>query len=81
LKNKAINYFYFNQSEIKIKDHNYGFVGGTMGRNGNKIFFLGDILKHKDGENLNNYIKSSGLEVVCLGTDYLYDGGGLFFIE
>ena len=81
LRNNSFNNFYFNPSEIQIKDHKYGFIGGTMGKYGNKIFFLGDIFKHKDGEKLNNYIKSSNLDVVCLGTDYLYDGGGLFFVE
>lgn len=81
LKNNTFDYFYFNPTEIQIKDHKYGFVGGTMGKYGNKIFFLGDILKHKDGEKLYNYINSNDLDVVCLGSDYLYDGGGLFFVE
>lgn len=81
LSDNALDYFYFNPAEIQIKDHKYGFIGGTMGKIDNKIFFLGNVLKHEYGNDLYNYINSSGLEVVCLGTDYLYDGGGIFFIE
>ena len=81
LKNNRINYFYFNPSEITIKDHKNGFIGGTMGATDNKIFFLGNILKHKDGKALDKYIAALGKEVICLGNDYLYDGGGIFFVS
>jgi len=81
LKKNAIHYFYFEPLEIKIKDYKYGFIGGTMGKLKNKIFFLGNILKHKNGLELHNYITSNNQEVICLGADFLYDGGGIFFIE
>ena len=78
-KNK-LDFFYFEPSEIDIEDHKNGFIGGTMGEMDNKVFFLGDILKHKNGNALKKYIFQQGKEVVCLGNDYLYDGGGIFFI-
>lgn len=81
LKNNSIAYFYFNPSEISIVDHKYGFIGGTMGKLNDTIFFLGNLLKHKDGMALHNYITSNQREVICLGSDYLYDGGGIFFVE
>ena len=81
LENSNIDYLYFNPSEITIKEHKNGFIGGTMGEMDNKIFFLGNILKHKDGEELYHYINKLGKEVVCLGSDYLYDGGGIFFVS
>lgn len=81
LKNNQINYFYFNPSEITIKDHKNGFIGGTMGATDSKVFFLGNILKHKDGKALDKYITALGKEVICLGNDYLYDGGGIFFVS
>jgi len=80
LKQHAIDYCYFNPSEIKIKDHKHGFIGGTMGRLNNTIFFLGDLLKHTNGKALYDYIRLNNQEVICLGKDYLYDGGGIFFI-
>ena len=72
---------YFNPCQIKIKDHAYGFLGGTVGKMGNTLFFMGDLLRHTDGEKLQKYINQNNQEVVCLGSDYLYDGGGLFFLE
>ena len=72
---------YFDPCQIKIKDHTYGFLGGTLGRMGNTLFFMGDIFKHTDGEKLNEYIIQNNHKVVCLGSDYLYDGGGLFFLD
>lgn len=81
LEKNNIESFYFAPVEIQIKDHKYGFIGGTMGRLNNKIFFLGNIFKHLNGQELNEYITCNGLEVVCLGGDFLYDGGGIFFIK
>lgn len=81
LENNNIEYFYFDPSEIRIKDHKNGFIGGTMGMLNEKVFFLGDILKHSDGIALHKFITSLDLEVICLGSDYLYDGGGLFFVS
>jgi Family of unknown function (DUF6873) len=81
LKSNKIDYFYFNPSEIAIKDHKNGFIGGTMGRLNDKVFFLGDLLKHKGGQALYEFITLNKQEVICLGKDYLYDGGGIFFVE
>lgn len=81
LEKNAIESFYFDPSEIRIQDHQYGFIGGTMGATEDKVFFLGNILKHKDGKSLEKFITALGKEVICLGNDYLYDGGGLFFVS
>jgi hypothetical protein len=80
LEKNNINYFYFDSSEINIIDHKNGFIGGTMGAIDNKVFFLGNLLKHKDGKALEKFILKQEKEVICLGNDYLYDGGGLFFV-
>lgn len=81
LKNNKIDCFYFDPTEIEIIDHKYGFIGGTMGELNEQIYFLGNVLKHKDGRRLQDYITASQKEVICLGNDYLYDGGGLFFVD
>lgn len=81
LEKSRMEHFYFDPTEITIKDHKYGFIGGTMGVTDNKVFFLGNILKHKDGKALDKYLSALGKEVVCLGNDYLYDGGGIFFVS
>ncbi|MBL4744840.1 MAG: hypothetical protein JKY08_00585 [Flavobacteriaceae bacterium] len=72
---------YFDPRHIKIKDHAYGFLGGTVGEFENTLFFMGDVLKHADGEKLQEYIRHNNKKVLCLGSDYLYDGGGVFFVK
>ncbi len=81
LKKAQIDFFYFDPSKITIKDHKNGFIGGTMGATGNTLFFLGNILKHTNGKALETYITALGKEISCLGNDYLYDGGGIFFVD
>ena len=81
LEYSKIDYFYFDPSEIKIVDHKNGFFGGTIGKMADKLFLMGNILKHKDGRALHKQISNNQNETICLGNDYLYDGGGLFFVE
>jgi hypothetical protein len=81
LESNNMEYFYFDPSEITIKDHKNGFIGGTMGATKNNVFFLGNLLKHNDGKALHKFIIALGKEVICLGNDYLYDGGGIFFVS
>lgn len=71
--------FLFSPAEIRIPVHAYGFLGGTCGRWGDQLFFLGNPLKHKDGEALLRFVEANGLVPVSLSDDYLYDGGGVFF--
>ena len=81
LESNHMDYFYFDPSEITIKDHKNGFIGGTMGATDNNVFFLGNLLKHNDGKALHKFISTMGKEVICSGNDYLYDGGGIFFVS
>ena len=81
LENNKMDYFYFDPTAINIVDHKYGFIGGTVGEMEDKLFFLGNILKHNYGIGLRDYITANQKQVICLGNDYLYDGGGLFFVE
>ncbi len=81
LERNNMEYFYFDPLEITIKDHKNGFIGGTMGVAQNNVFFLGNLLKHKDGKELYKFISTLGKDVVCLGNEYLYDGGGIFFVS
>ncbi len=72
--------FYFDPSEIRIKIHRNGFLGGTCGVYVNIVYFLGNILLHEDGKVLEKFITDKGLEIICLSNEKLYDGGGIFFI-
>ncbi len=81
LDKESIENFYFSPEEIKIKDHKNGFFGGTCGIFGKRIFFNGNIDKHKDGKELRIFLSTLKYEIISLHDDYLYDGGGIFFIS
>ncbi len=81
LLQKGLSCFYFNPEEIIIKDHKNGFIGGSVGIWGKRIFFNGNIKLHADGQRLEEYLESLGFEIVSLSNEYLYDGGCIFFIE
>ncbi len=81
LLQKGLSCFYFNPEEIIIKDHKNGFIGGSVGIWGKRIFFNGNIELHTDGQRLEEYLKRLGFEIVSLSNEYLYDGGCIFFIE
>lgn len=75
----GVQYFNFSPEKIKILDHKHGFVGGTCGLSGSRLFFIGNIDLHEDGRDLRDYLDQRKIEVVTLCDEYLYDGGGLFF--
>ena len=79
-KNNLRN-FYFSPEDIQIFDYKNGFFGGTCGIFGNKIFFNGNIDKHKKGNELRTFLSDLNYEIIGLHDDFLYDGGGIFFIE
>ncbi len=81
LDNNKIRNFFFSPENIQIIDHKNGFFGGTCGIFCNKIFFNGNINKHKDGAALSIFLEDLNFEIICLHDDYLFDGGGIFFIK
>lgn len=80
LLKKGFSCFYFHPKKIRIRGHNNGFIGGTAGVWGKRIFFNGNIGLHADGQQLNEYLLNLGLEIVSLSDEYLYDGGCIFFV-
>lgn len=80
LQEKGLTSFLFSPDEIRIAVHRNGFLGGTCGITDEKIFFLGNPLLHKDGERLCQFIEETGLKIIPLCNEKLYDGGGIFFL-
>jgi hypothetical protein len=79
LKNN-IECLYFSAENIKIFGHKNGFFGGTNGILNNKIFFNGNFHLHKNGKELFQFFEQKQIESICLHNDFLYDGGGMFFV-
>ncbi|MDC0584361.1 hypothetical protein OAO55_01385 [Bacteroidales bacterium] len=67
-------------SDITLPGFRYGFFGGTNGVIDNKVYFLGNILAHSWGKQVEEYLIHHEYEPVCLSNGKLYDGGGLFFV-
>ncbi len=80
LLQKGLSCFYFNPEEITIRDHNNGFIGGTIGIWGKKIFFNGNLELHADGHRLKDRLFNLNFDIVNLSNEFLYDGGCIFFV-
>jgi hypothetical protein len=81
LLQRKLSCFYFNPEEIIIKDHKNGFVGGTIGIWGKKLFFNGNVELHSDGKRLKEYLLNFNIDIVNLSDEYLYDGGCILFVD
>ena len=66
---------------ISLPPYAYGFIGGASGVYGNSVYFLGDVMRHPDGERMVEFITSCKKNVVSLSHGELFDGGGLVFFE
>ena len=80
LLRKGLSCFYFNPENITIQDHNNGFIGGTIGIWGKRIFFNGHVELHADGKRLKEHLLNLDFDIVNLSDEYLYDGGCIFFV-
>lgn len=76
----GIQPLYVDPNEITLPGFRYGFIGGTCGRVGEKLYFLGNIRAHGWGAVLDSYLSRHGIEPICLCNSKLYDGGGIFFV-
>ena len=65
--------------DVALDGYSYGFIGGASGVLGTKVFFCGDIMKHRDGAKIIDFCKAQGYEVLSLSDDPLYDVGTIFF--
>ena len=66
---------------VALDGYDCGFIGGASGVWKNKVFFCGDISKHKDCLSITNFCQSHGCEVFSLSDDPLYDVGTILFLE
>lgn len=64
---------------VILEGYDYGFLGGASGVYGNKVYFCGDISKHKDGTEISAFCQKQGYEVISLSDAPLYDVGTILF--
>ncbi len=79
--NKVETSLYINPEGIVLPGFDYGFIGGCAGIIDNKVFLIGSLKHHSQGEIITEYIKASNHQIVELYDGPLYDGGGIIFIK
>ena len=72
-----------NSEKIKLSPYDYGFIGGACGSLGDKIYFIGNLYAHPDGDKIEKFLKDHGYSCVSLDetSDSLFDMGGILFFE
>ena len=81
LNQNGVDVLLIREGHVTLSPYPYGFIGGASGVFEGNVYFLGDIMKHPDGERMLEYIHALSLKVICLGEGELFDGGGLVFFE
>ena len=80
LGDKGIEVTLINNGHISLPPHEYGFIGGASGVFGKKVYFLGDLMSHPDGERIREAILSEGYTPISLSDESLRDLGGIIFL-
>ncbi len=81
MRSVGITVYEIENGGIDLPPHEYGFIGGTAGVYGGKVYFIGDPDLHPDGKKIRMACDACGLEAVSLCSGRLHDLGGIVFIE
>ncbi len=66
------------EGHIELRGMNYGFIGGASGLiDRNVLAFNGELSAHPDGDNIKNFCKNHGAEVIELKKGILTDIGSI----
>jgi len=77
-KAKGIDVLLIRKGSIKLKGHEYGFIGGCTGLiDKTKLAFCGDYKKHDDCRSIDKFLDKHGIEPVVLLEGELHDIGGI----
>lgn len=68
------------EGHISLPPYNFGFIGGSCGECGGKVYFCGSIDSHPDGSKIKEFCKKHGKTAISLSDRELTDVGSLFFI-
>ena len=79
LQQKGLEVLFVEPKGIQLPGFDHGFFGGCCGLMGDKVFFIGNLSRFAEGEQVRSFL--AGYEIVELYDGPLFDGGGLFFIS
>ena len=71
-----------NSEKIKLPPYKFGFIGGSAGVYDNTVYFIGNLLSHPNGEEIEELLYDAGYSCVSLDeeSDSLFDMGGIIFL-
>ncbi len=67
------------EGNIYLPPYNHGFIGGSCGLCGDKIYFCGSLNYHPDGEKIRRFCELYGKVAIDLVDAPLMDIGGILF--
>jgi hypothetical protein len=80
LRRFDLEVLYVDPEGIQLPGYKNGFIGGCVGITDKKIFFVGSLIYHKEGEAIKDALFSQDFEIIELYDGSLFDGGGLIFM-
>jgi len=81
LSNEQCKVLFVNPENITLPGFNHGFFGGTCGVFENKIFMVGNLNYHQEGESIRSFIYNLDYEIIELFDSPLFDVGSILFLE
>lgn len=81
LKSAGIQVLVTEDGGIELPPYEFGFIGGACGVYNKKVYFIGDISTHPQGQEIQNFCFEAGFEAVCLSSGRLTDLGRIIFID
>ena len=79
-KGVGIDALLISSGHISLPPYEYGFIGGSCGSNGDKIYFCGALNHHPDGKKIRQFCEKHGKSAIELSNHPLVDIGGIMFI-
>ena len=76
----GIDALLISSGHISLPPYNYGFIGGSCGTFGDKIYFCGALNQHPDSDKIRNFATKHKKVIVELSSSPLADIGGITFI-
>jgi hypothetical protein len=67
--------------DIILPGQRYGFIGGACGILEDRLFVIGNLKHHKDGEIIRKFAGLQGYSIIELYDGPLFDGGSIIFIQ
>lgn len=80
LMNDMIDILLIRQGYVHLEGFDHGFIGGTAGAVGKKIYFNGDLTEHPDSDIIVRFIEEHGYEPIWFADEPLTDIGSIFCI-